>query len=412
MKKNLPKRVLVLGLVILFVAISQAVQTFQSPKIFLEPNKTIVSPGEVFEVNISVQNFNNRTILVNFTYDPSKITLSSTSSFRFFDTIDFIKVGENYVAYLGASRAYVKVPEKTNLAKVVFEVNSNASGTIKFEIVNAIVDGVGARSEVGTLLVTYPTAQTSVPEGVSKYVITVPTSDGDQVLTGQVSDSEDQAYLKPKNVTYDTSSDISEDISEDQIYISPYYSVQAMEEIEIIVDYGNIVSVVVTSNESVYICVRVEKLKNLPMDVSKQLSQFFVIDMWSIDLKLSRDADVKGKIIFKIEREKIEKNSEIFDVFLLRWDGKQWIELPTILVRSDKVYNYYEAETSTFSYFVAVLKKEKPLQTEKSKTDHANLTEVESTPLEKTFVIPGFELILAILGFLLTLLFFNKYRSK
>ncbi|MEM2325302.1 MAG: PGF-CTERM sorting domain-containing protein, partial [Archaeoglobaceae archaeon] len=78
---------------------------------------------------------------------------------------------------------------------------------------------------------------------------------------------------------------------------------------------------------------------------------------------------------------------------------------PTKFIGSDGKYNYYEAETTSFSYFAAQLK---PLETPKPTTPVATppvttpvatpTTPVATpTPTPKPF-IPGFEAIFAIAG--------------
>ncbi|MDI9610394.1 MAG: PGF-CTERM sorting domain-containing protein [Archaeoglobales archaeon] len=76
--------------------------------------------------------------------------------------------------------------------------------------------------------------------------------------------------------------------------------------------------------------------------------------------------------------------------------------MPTKFVGSDGKYSYYEAETPSFSYFVAVLK---PLEASKPTTPTTPVTTSESPETIKTTTtasgsIPGFEAIFAIAGLL------------
>ncbi|MEM2086715.1 MAG: cohesin domain-containing protein [Archaeoglobaceae archaeon] len=130
----------------------KTIQIFKSPtpppttsaKIFIEPNKTTVAPGGIFAVDISVQDGTANSMLVNFTFDTSKISYVSGSKEGLFNTIDTISSKANYVKYLGVSSSPVSIASKTKVATAVFRVNSGASGTISFNVVTASVNGVNA----------------------------------------------------------------------------------------------------------------------------------------------------------------------------------------------------------------------------------------------------------------------------
>jgi PGF-pre-PGF domain-containing protein len=145
------------------------------------------------------------------------------------------------------------------------------------------------------------------------------------------------------------------------IYVTPFTAVRAKESYEFqmpqsfTIDTG-IVSVTVKPEENVNIRVRVEKLKELPAEISKPEG---AIAFWSITLSLSRETAVSGKIVFRIGIDEIKARGfdpNLIAVILMKWDGSKWIELPTKFVSSDGKYNYYEAETLSFSYFAAVIK--------------------------------------------------------
>ncbi|MEM2271722.1 MAG: PGF-pre-PGF domain-containing protein, partial [Archaeoglobaceae archaeon] len=120
---------------------------------------------------------------------------------------------------------------------------------------------------------------------------------------------------------------------------------------------------------------------------------------------LSTKANLSGRIQFGIPIEEIKAKGfdpNLVAVILLKWNGKQWIELPTKFLSSDGKYNYYEATTESFSLFAAVLKpSEAPIQTTPSISVATPETTqpIATTPAEKPF-IPGFEAIFAIAGLL------------
>ncbi|MCX8172773.1 MAG: PGF-pre-PGF domain-containing protein, partial [Archaeoglobaceae archaeon] len=148
---------------------------------------------------------------------------------------------------------------------------------------------------------------------------------------------------------------------------------------------------------------RIEKLKELPPNIPTPAGVLMLI--LSIEPTLSREVEIKGKIQFGIPIEEIKAKG--FDpnavaLILLRWDGKQWIELPTKFLSSDGRYNYYEATTPSFSYFVAIIKPlatptPTPIITPTPTTPTPTTPELTPTPTPKPF-IPGFEAIIAIAG--------------
>ncbi|MEM0302074.1 MAG: CARDB domain-containing protein, partial [Archaeoglobaceae archaeon] len=115
-----------------------------SAKIFIEPNKTTVAPGGIFAVDISVQDGTAQSVLLNFTFDTSKISYVTGSTQGVFNTIDTISSSANYVRYLGVSSSPVNIASKTKVATAVFQVNSGASGTLSFNVVTASVNGANA----------------------------------------------------------------------------------------------------------------------------------------------------------------------------------------------------------------------------------------------------------------------------
>ncbi|MEM2346321.1 MAG: PGF-pre-PGF domain-containing protein, partial [Archaeoglobaceae archaeon] len=151
------------------------------------------------------------------------------------------------------------------------------------------------------------------------------------------------------------------------VYITAYITVKANEESIIDLPQSafwetNVVALLILSSEDNNIRFRIEKLKELPSGIPEPKGDLVVLIL-SIEPTLSKEASIKGKIKFGIPIEEIKAKGfdpNLVAVILLKWNGKEWIELPTKFVGSDGKYNYYEAETTSFSYFVAQLR---PLET-------------------------------------------------
>ncbi|MDW7990478.1 MAG: PGF-pre-PGF domain-containing protein [Archaeoglobaceae archaeon] len=208
------------------------------------------------------------------------------------------------------------------------------------------------------------------------------------------------------------------------VYISGYITVIGGKETEIVMPQSafwetNVLSLIVESSEDNNLRLRVEKLNSLPSNVPAP-EGFTLVLILDIEPTFSKEAKIKGKIRFGIQIDEIRAKG--FDpnaaaVILLKWDGKQWIELQTRFLSSDGKYNYYEATTESFSYFVAAIKstpkspKETPVVTTTPLTTPIQTIptthyEVKTTPsgFEKTPTTPnkpstpGFEAIFAIAG--------------
>jgi len=80
-----------------------------------------------------------RSVLVNFSYDATKITYVNGSTSGLFNVMESI-TGVPTVRYLGVSTTNVPVVDETRLATVVFRVNPDASGTITFNCITSNVD--------------------------------------------------------------------------------------------------------------------------------------------------------------------------------------------------------------------------------------------------------------------------------
>ncbi|MEM2787147.1 MAG: PGF-pre-PGF domain-containing protein [Archaeoglobaceae archaeon] len=119
----------------------------------------------------------------------------------------------------------------------------------------------------------------------------------------------------------------------------------------------NILKIIVISSEDDNVRFRIEKLKDFDSGIPEPSG----VAMLILDIKptLSKGSNIKAKIHFGIPIEEIKAKGfdpNLVEVILLKWNGKQWIELPTKFLSSDGKYNYYESETPSFSLFAAVLK--------------------------------------------------------
>lgn len=191
------------------------------------------------------------------------------------------------------------------------------------------------------------------------------------------------------------------------IYISDYIKILAYDDTEFIVPQSafwetNTFSLTFNSTENVTARLRIEKLNETPADFATP--EGITMLLLKIGLSYSGDAKIWGRINFAIESEDLKKSGfdpSAFEVVLLKWDGKQWIELPTKFLSADEKYRYYESETPSFSYFVAVLK---PIETLKQTnpttpiTTPENPRTIQPATTSASGSIPGFEAILAIAG--------------
>ncbi len=145
----------------------------------------------------------------------------------------------------------------------------------------------------------------------------------------------------------------------------------------------NVLALTILSSEDNIVRFRIEKLRELPTDIPEPKGDLLLL-MLKIEPTLSKESSLKGKIQFGILIDEIEArgfNPNAVALVLLKWNGREWVELPTKFLSSDGKYNYCEATTDSFSYFVAQLK---PLETQ------------TATPTPKP--TPGFEAIFAIAG--------------
>ena len=145
------------------------------------------------------------------------------------------------------------------------------------------------------------------------------------------------------------------------VFHTPLEIVKAGESYEFVMPQSfmietGIVSVTVKPEDNVNVRIRIERLKELPAGIPEPEG---MIAAWSISLTLSKETSASGKIKFRISIEEIRAKGfdpNLIALILMKWDGSKWIELPTSFIDSDGKFNYYEAETPSFSYFAAVIK--------------------------------------------------------
>gem|GEM_PF-5352329 len=123
-----------------------------------------------------------------------------------------------------------------------------------------------------------------------------------------------------------------------------------------------VASLKLTPGKTVQLQTIVEKLEKLPYGIPRPAGD--VILLLKIELIPSEETVVSGSITFAVERDAISERGIDPDeaiVTLLKYTGTSWIELPTEFVKSDGKYNYYRAETPSFSYFAAVVEAPAPI---------------------------------------------------
>jgi len=147
------------GLIVVLAILTTPVM---AAEVFIKPSTTAVAPGDVFSVNISIQDGAVRSVLVNFSYDATKITYVNGSTSGLFNFMESI-TGVPTVRYVGVSTTNVPVVDETRLATVVFRVNPDASGTITFNCITANVDGSEVSCNDSSSVTITPTTPTITP---------------------------------------------------------------------------------------------------------------------------------------------------------------------------------------------------------------------------------------------------------
>ncbi|MCQ4153367.1 MAG: PGF-pre-PGF domain-containing protein, partial [Archaeoglobi archaeon] len=172
-------------------------------------------------------------------------------------------------------------------------------------------------------------------------------------------------------------------ISGTGVYYTARELVKAGESYEIVMPQSvfietGVLSITVTPREDTTVQLRVERLKELPPGIPRP--EGLLVLILSIEPRTGVETSLSGKIKFGVSIEEIKAKGfdpNLVTVILMRWDGSRWTELPTKFLSSDGKYNYYEAETPGFSYFVAVIK---PVETPVPTTPVLTPTPTPTTP--------------------------------
>ncbi|HWQ48456.1 MAG TPA: PGF-pre-PGF domain-containing protein [Methanosarcina sp.] len=167
------------------------------------------------------------------------------------------------------------------------------------------------------------------------------------------------------------------------------------------------------------------KAKSTLVSVLDSGEVYKYFNLWVGNSGFATEKNIENPVVcFKIEKswlqdKKIDQNS----IILNRYSDKKWSQLPVKLLKEDDKYLYFTAETPGFSFFAITgkaIEKEKVAETKPStdtskleKNNTASETETEQkteqeTGKDKTTSIPGFEILYAIVSFLIA--FSNKKR--
>jgi len=113
-----------------------------------------------------------------------------------------------------------------------------------------------------------------------------------------------------------------------------------------------ITEIVIKAKENAYaVKVVIEKLSSLPSSISAPAGEVYKYLNFANE-NLPDSSIESAKIKFKVGRSWMDTfKLKTGDVYLARYDGSKWVDLQTIVIRSDAVEVVYEATTPGFSYF-------------------------------------------------------------
>jgi len=158
------------------------------------------------------------------------------------------------------------------------------------------------------------------------------------------------------------------------------------------------------------------------MDLGEVYKYF---NLWVGNSGFATEKNIEKPVIcFKVEKSWMQnKKIDQSSITLNRYNDKKWSQIPVKLLNEDDKYLYFTAETPGFSFFAITgkaVEKEKVVETkpstetsklEKNTTSSETETEQKTeqkTGKDKTTSIPGFEILYAIVSFLIA--FSNKKR--
>ncbi|MEM2086444.1 MAG: pectin acetylesterase-family hydrolase, partial [Archaeoglobaceae archaeon] len=109
----------------IFTLLILSIAVVSAAEITLEANKTAMPKGDVVQVDVYVNGTNVGSVLLNLTYEPTKLSLIDRVRYGVFEEEQF-KTGANYVAFIGVGGS---VSGKTKIATLSFKAVGVATTT-------------------------------------------------------------------------------------------------------------------------------------------------------------------------------------------------------------------------------------------------------------------------------------------
>lgn len=171
-----------------------------------------------------------------------------------------------------------------------------------------------------------------------------------------------------------------------------------------------IASIILTPAESTDVRINIKRFTEIPQEIPR-IEGMKIIVLWDINLDISKNTSVRGKIEFAVPIEAL-KGVDLKRIVALRLVDEKWVELPTKFLKEEGGFYHFSAETSGFSYFALAEKLEVTQTPTPTPTTPAPEKKPEETPIPTTVIpeetpektpekretvrVPGFEFALAI----------------
>ncbi|MCX9085725.1 MAG: PGF-pre-PGF domain-containing protein [Candidatus Methanoperedens sp.] len=167
----------------------------------------------------------------------------------------------------------------------------------------------------------------------------------------------------------------------------------------------------ITGNTSLgMITASMEVLKNIStfVNVSPEGLVYKNANIWVGTSGFATPKNIKEALIkFRIDNAWMSTNGvSESDIVLMKWEGKSWIKLETKVSSKDDINTYFEGKTNAFSPFAIVAKTAaapKPTVT-RTPIKTPKVTATETTTPEPTKKVPGFGIVLTLLGLMAVIL--------